>query len=401
MNNNLSIKQGHSIYIYDDELDFIERVLKAKGIDLNSLDRTQNILTLSQRYVGYIKTNRRIIELVPKHDDLTLKHVMRIYYFVYGNFRNFEDEIFDLSSSVSYENIISMFLNELKDIKRKGLPTDYVSRQELSKYIRGSVNFVESYKNIRRMHEHPFVCEVDELSLNTELNRILKAALKKVSNIKKYSSDARLLKNMFKAVDDIAYKGESKSITFDSKNFYCKNAYFLAKLILDESYLDSTGVTGGECFLIDFDALFEEFIKKILFHVSNDIRFTQWNKDKEYGMYASITKRYMPDILYGYSESDNSAIAILDVKNKFSSTFRNADVFQMLFYSGMLSSRKLILCYPATEDKPIDELEIYSDNFLANKIYATYINIGGDTKQDFSDAIYKFIYDVYTCIDKM
>lgn len=401
MDSNFLIKQGHSIYIYSDELDFIEGALKEKGMDLDCLDKRQNILTLNQRYVGYIKTNRRIIELAPKQDSLTLNHVMRIYYFVYGNFRNFQDEIFDLNSSSNYKNVIDMFLSELKSIKRKGLPTAYIEKEKRSKYIRGSINYVESYKNIIKMYETPFLCKVDELSMNTELNKILKAALTKVSKLKKFEHDVRLLKNMFSTVVDINYRGETDLVTFNSKNFYCKNAYFFAKLILDESYFDGTGMDGGECFLINFDELFEGFIKKILFYVSKDIRFIQLSKDIEYGMYNSIAKSYRPDILYGYSKNDNQALAVLDVKNKFTGTFKNSDVYQMLFYSGMLSSKKLVLCYPSVNNMPISELNIYSDDFLADKIYAVYIDISGTTRQEFSEAIYRFIDDVYTCLDKM
>lgn len=189
-----------------------------------------------------------------------------------------------------------------------------------------------------------------------------------------------------------------EDIVFDTKNYYCKNAFFLSKLILEETFFDSKGDTGGECFLVDTDRLFEQFIKKILFEFTRDIKFTSWNKDKEYGMSESKEKRYRPDILYGFKE--DKAHVIIDVKNKFSGTFKNADVYQMLFYSGILEAKKLILCYPSVGILNNDELEIYSDNFITNRINAVHIDISGDSKNDFYSSIQRFINDIYDCIER-
>ena len=80
--------QGSSIYIYEDELSFIEKLLEVKSIKKECLDKQQNILNLNNHYVGYIKTNRRLIEIVPKNNEIHLNHILRIYFFVHGDYHN-------------------------------------------------------------------------------------------------------------------------------------------------------------------------------------------------------------------------------------------------------------------------------------------------------------------------
>lgn len=398
MSKDISIKQGKSIYIYDEEVPFIVKTLQNKNISLECFDDKQNILTLNQSYVGYIKTNKRIIDLQHKNEKISLNHIIRMYYFVHGNFKNFDDPIFDINNTENYKNVIELYIRELLVIRRKGLATEYISKSENSNYAVGTVNYVKSYMNFIMVKNNPFECSMDELTLDTTLNRTLKAAFKKILKIKGINAELNTIRGMFNGISD--FNGKSiGSVDFSSKNYYCKNAYFLAKLILEESYFDNSGNTGGECFLINSDILFEEFIKKILFRICNDAKFTEWNNKKIYGEYSKGNKEYIPDILFNYSEMENKATAIIDVKNKFNEIFKNPDVFQMLFYSGMLSSKKAILCYPCSEKTDIYNLEIFSEKFIINKIYATSINIALDSKEDFKNEIYKFIDKIYECIE--
>lgn len=396
---NLNIKQGHSIYIYPEEITFIENTLLEKGINIDCIDKKQNLLNLNQSYVGFIKTPKRIIRLSPKHESVSLNHILRMYFFVNGNFKNFNDKVFDINQSTNYMSIVDMFIQELNKIRRKGLPSDYVEKKEYSKYTKGSVDYVESYKNIKLFHDDPFLCVFDELSLNTPLNSVLLAAFNKISKLNGYRNSLTPIKRMFDKVN-VNYDPTTK-IMFSSKDFYCKNAYLFAKLILDESFFDNIGNIGGESFLINYDQLFEDFIKKILFVITKDYKFSAWSSNSEYGVYHSIPKSYKPDILYNYNNKKLNATAVIDVKNKFSGFFKNADVFQMLFYSTMLDSNKIIFCYPSTEPKEPEMLRIYSDEFKTDKIYAVYINITSSSKESFTKDVFRFIEDLYKTIERI
>lgn len=397
---NNKFKQGHSIYIFDDEIQFIEELLEVKRIKKENLDKNQNILNLSGSYVGFIKTNRRIIEIEPKSDEVSLKHILRMYFFVNGSFHNFNDEIFSLTSNVFDLSLVSIFLNELEKIIQKGLPTEYVTFSQDLKFASGKINYAKSYKNILLKNEEAFSTEKDELSLETSLNRTLKAAFNKIKKVTDQKDILSTISKRLSSVSNNYRETDLQNVVINTKNYYCKNAFLYAKLILEESHFDSVGNFGGESFLINSDLLFEQYVKKILFTLTPDKYFTDWNMEKQYGMYQSISKNYKPDILYKYSFNDNKSLAIIDVKNKFSSIYKNADVYQMLFYSGMLNSKKIILCYPSSHYKDPQTLEIFSDNFLNNNIYAVFINICENSKENFSESIDFFIESLYSVINK-
>ncbi|MBF2285556.1 MULTISPECIES: 5-methylcytosine restriction system specificity protein McrC [Staphylococcus] len=399
MTNN-KFKQGHSIYIYDDEIPFIKRLLEVKKINKENLDIEQNILNLSGSYVGFIKTNRRMIEIAPKSDEVNLKHILRMYFFVNGSFHNFNDEIFSLTNDLFDYSLISLFLNELEKVTQKGLPTEYITFPQNHKFASGKINYTKSYKKILLGNEEPFSTEIDELSLDTSLNRTLKAAFNKIKNLtNKKDLLSTINKRLFNISNDYN-KLDLKNVVINTKNFYCKNAFLYAKLILEESHYDSIGNFGGESFLINSDLLFEQYVKKILFTLTSDKYFTDWNEEQQYGVYNNIGKSYKPDILYKYSFNDNKSLAVIDVKNKFSSIYKNADVYQMIFYSGMLNAKKIILCYPSSYYKSPKVLEIFSDNFLNTNIYAVFINICENSKEGFSESINCFIEHLYSIITK-
>ena len=390
--------QGSSIYIYEDELSFIEKLLEVKSIKKECLDKQQNILNLNNHYVGYIKTNRRLIEIVPKNNEIHLNHILRIYFFVHGDYHNLNDEIFSLTNDIFNSSLINLFLNELEKVIYKGLPTEYVSFSQNQKFIHGKVNYTQSYKNILLYNKEPFYTEVDQLSLDTSLNRVLKAAFNKVKNIAENKEGLSKINKYLYNIPNNYNKRDLTDVIINTKNYYCKNAFLYAKLILEESYYDSIGNFSGESLLINSDLLFELFIKKILFNLSIDQHFQEWKNTQPYGEYKNISKEYKPDILYNYSRSKNNAIAVIDVKNKFNTIFKNADVYQMVFYSTMLHSKKSILCYPSTFYKSPETLEIYSKDLSSNKIYAVFINICESSRTSFSESIDKFIRDLYLTI---
>src|SRR5699024_6688627 len=253
------------IYIYDDEIPFIERLMEVKRIKKDSLDTEQNILNLSVSYVGFIKTNRRLIEITPKHEEVNLNHILRMYFFVNGSFTNFDDEIFGLSSNTFSFNLVKLFLKELELVTKKGLPTEYVTFPQNLKFASGKVDYTKTYKNILLKKQESFLSDVDELSLETSLNRALKAAFNKDKNFIEDKGSLLTIQKYLSNISDSHNQIDLKNVIINTKNYYCKNAFLYAKLILEESYYDSLGDFGGESFLINSDLLFEQYIKKILF----------------------------------------------------------------------------------------------------------------------------------------
>ncbi|CAK1254770.1 hypothetical protein LMG30237_ALEAABJJ_01600 [Fructobacillus tropaeoli] len=133
-------------------------------------------------------------------------------------------------------------------------------------------------------------------------------------------------------------------------------------MIIDNLFIDSKlGMNGGESFLQNFDILFEQFIRKILSQTPNR-EYKTWKQSSIFGTVYEKNQKvdervYIPDIIFKEKQKDSenefrdSALAVIDVKNKAFSQFKPADIYQILTYSALLKSKIAILVYPSFLDK--------------------------------------------------
>ena len=172
------------------------------------------------------------------------------------------------------------------------------------------------------------------------------AAAKK---IEAYANTAEL-SYIIRQFGTIDYSKIPDKVSFTKNTAYCKKAVSLAYMILNDLTLSTAGeASGGESLLINFDKVYEDFIKKILMDYSSVGKFTYWTEEKVYAFCSDsdgfFERAYIPDLLYDYSESCGkpTARAVLDMKNKTSLPFHNPDIYQMAFYGQMLNCKKIIL----------------------------------------------------------
>ncbi len=394
------MQQGHSIRIKEEEAPYIKKLLLDRGVTPDCFDEEQLILNLPQKYVGFIKTPDRIIQLEPSHDKINLSHVMRLYFFVYSNEEIIEDDIYDLAPTSEYINLAEIYVKELQKVCLKGLPLEYQEKEEEGRYVKGKIDYVATFKNISLKKDEPLKCKYDELSIDNPINRIFSTAFHKIKEILPFSESLVFISNSFQYVKRTPYTSDDiKNIHLGRNLNYCKKAFFLAKMIIDELYYEEIKDFGiGECFLVDFNKLFEYFVRKIVFNITKDPYFTSWSKEEIYGHYDNIDKKYIPDLLYNYSKRNETSHAVIDVKNKTKGIFSNPDVYQLLFYATVLNSSKIILCYPSSEDISFKYLELNTSEFPTNRIYAVFINISGASRHEFKKAINNFVDNLYECL---
>lgn len=396
--NEIHIPQGGSLRLDKDEVSILNSSFESLGVDKSCIDFEQGIVIFPQSYVGYISLPDRKIIIDPKHKGVSFKHIMRIYYFLYTTDSSDLDEpIYDVESGNSYD-VVQNYLRELDIVVKKGLPVEYKTNQDTLQYLRGNVNLVHTNLNIKMGKKDIFDCEYDELSQDIAINQVLYKALLKINQM----TDIGLGSLLMRSFHDVSNVYDvPKDITLNTNTKYCKKVLTLAYMILNDLSISDYGNSSyGQNLLINFDRVFEEFIKKVLTVYSGDYNFTYWDEEKNYALCKAsdgeFYKSYIPDMLYGYQNSvyPYSAFCILDVKNKTSKPFSNADVYQMFFYANQLNSKKIILCYPSSEEVGNAVLKFDNDTFSVKKIYAAYINISGDTSKDFRENIYSFIEKV-------
>ena len=389
------IKQGQPFQFLEDEKTILQNLTAKLGISAaDGLYLANDLCQLPQKKVGILKFPSRTIIVNPRHQGINLSHIIRMYYFV-SNASSLDspnDPDYSLSNNPFNLDFAGKYIQELREIVRKGISANYVSVSSNLGFIKGKINYEKTLFNLATRKKQPVTSEFEEITTETLINKILAGALLKVRNDISIP-DFIFLSNSFpKCSIEEAEKFLDK-VSLNRNNLHYRKAINLAKVILkDFAYTNIGEDLSGEGFLIDYDALFERFIRNILIYCSGDSNFSIWAEDKKYAEYELdgkiLNRSYRPDILYKYTRGISpKALAIIDVKNKIPDIFSNPDVYQMEFYGTALQANKLILVYPSTFERSVEKLTIQLENIGIPEIYAVHINLTGETEQDFASSL--------------
>ena len=393
----ITIDQGGLLSLYPYEIPVIQGILSKRGMSWDCLDAQQGIMKVPQQYVGYIGLPDRKIIIKPKHPGITISHILRVYFFLYSaQYSDLDTPMYDVEAGNDV-NLTAMFIQEMISVVHRGLPVEYKEKEEDLGYIKGNLQVVPTSLNIMLRRREAFRCIYDDLTRDIPINRLLMAAVKKIESHVQNSDIAYIIRQF----GNVDYTNVPDDVGFSKNTAYCKKAVSLAYMILNDLTLSTDGESSsGESLLINFDRVFEDFIKKVLMEYSNLGRFSYWTASKSFAFCRQgedyFERSYLPDLLYDYVDKNGrqSARAILDMKNKTSQPFHNDDIYQMAFYGQMLSCKKIILCYPGNEEKSNTALRFNDERFFLHKLYGAYMNLAGNTAKEFKQNIRSFVYRI-------
>lgn len=247
------------------------------------------------------------------------------------------------------EILIGMFANRLREASRRGLPHRYLLKEEDLPLLRGKLN------SSRQMLLHltrsdRLACQFDELSVDTPLNRVLKATVKLLQKLALRGSNERLLHELSARFDSV---GESTNplqepVRLDRTNTLFHHLYQLAQLFLAENWQSTiAGSSPGIALLFKMNDLFELFIGQCLKKaigtscVSLQRRSEFALQDRHIGIF-----NLRPDIIVNNHVVVDTKWKVLNEKDERSLGVSQSDVYQMLAYSQAYDAARLVLLYP-------------------------------------------------------
>ncbi len=400
------IKQGQPFRFLDDEKNILQSLAAKLGISAaDGLYLADDLCQLPQKKVGILKFPSRTIIINSRHQGINLNHIIRMYYFVSNasSLDSSTDPDYSLSNSSFNLDFASKYIQELREIVRKGISANYISVNSDLGFVKGRINYEKTLFNLAIRKKQPVASEFEEITTEIIINKILAGALLKVRDDIPIPDFIFLSNSLPKCSIEEAEKFVDQ-IILNRNNLHYRKAINLAKVILKAlSYTNIGEDLNGEGFLIDYDDLFEKFIRNTLIYYSGDSNFSSWAEDKKYSEYEldskTLNRSYRPDILYKFTGGLlPKAFAIIDVKNKLPDIFSNQDVYQMEFYGTALQANKLILVYPSTVERSVEKLIIQLENIGIPEIHAVHINLTGETEQDFSNSLKIFCTQVLTIL---
>lgn len=258
------------------------------------------------------------------------------------------------------EIFIEEFLQSVNQLVKRGLRSDYVKREDNLAFQKGKL-LVSKQVRHNVVSKHKFYVEYDEFLQDRPANRLLRAALKKVSGFTSRHKNQRLLRELDFAFDGIPPSTNPKDdfarIKLDRGMSYYHSPLAWAKLILEGlSPLSMKGTAEAQSLLFPMEMVFENYVASVLGE----------SLPEDSTLSTQVTSKYLtthngknqfqlrPDLMI--TNSDQSSI-VLDTKwklidlNAYHYGISQSDLYQMFAYGHnyLDGTGDLFLIYPAHE----------------------------------------------------
>ncbi len=328
----------------------------------------------AQNYVGVIQTkDGATIEILPKIKNATIEKPKDILIKMLKTLKNspFKNlSVANLKSSKIplFEIFISMFLEELTVLVRNGIKSDYISKEENLKFLKGKLKISEQIK-YNTIHKERFFVQYEEFISNRVENRLIKTTLQFLYNKSKLNKNQQRIREFLFVFDEIEISHNIKTdfskikLNRQMKDYeqvllWCKTFLF------ENSFSPYKGNDIAFALLFDMNLLFESFVYSYLKKSSNFQDIKSQDRTHHLAYENGIGRfRLKPDIVI------NGGKIIADTKWKILSEDKayngvlQDDMYQLYAYGTKYDNcEKIYLIYP------FDELIIKNSyNYFKNK----------------------------------
>ncbi|MEO7466617.1 MAG: restriction endonuclease [Sphingobium limneticum] len=257
------------------------------------------------------------------------------------------------------EILIRLFSEKLVDAVRQGMPRRYVEHADDLPALRGRLNITRQFTTLA-VEPSRLACRYDALTPDIALNRIMKAAVTRLSGIARTTDNQRRLRELAFAYADIADVPVSAlrwgDVVLDRTNGRWRELLNLARLLLGERFqTTSAGGSDGFSLLFEMNTLFEEYIARMLKRALSDTDLRVVSQGGRLYCLETEDRRQVfqtrPDILI---KRGDVVLQVIDTKWKRIAAriddpkrgVSQADVYQMMAYGRLYRCGRLTLMYP-------------------------------------------------------
>ncbi len=327
----------------------------------------------AQNYVGLIQTkNATTIEILPKiknvSSDEESKNILlkMLKTLKKSPFKNFHKAELQSAKMPLLEIFISMFLEELATLVRKGIKSEYILKEENLHFLKGKFKMGEQIQH-NAIHKERFFVAYEEFSNDRVENRLIKTTLEFLYKKSKCNKNQQKLREFLFIFDDVK---RSHNITTDfakvrldrQMKAYEQVLIYSKTFLLENSFSPYSGKDVAFALLFDMNLLFESYVGAYLKKKGFDVQA----QDK--GKYlVEKPNRYAlrPDFVLNKGK-ENEIVADTKYKNiKEQKDISQADMYQLYAYGTKYKETKqLYFIYPKGE-----ELHLKRSSYIENELH--------------------------------
>lgn len=306
----------------------------------------------AQNYVGVIQTqDGTTIEILPKIknlDEIESKKILikMLKTLRKSPFKNFNMAHLKSSKMSLLEIFITMFLDELSKLIQKGIKSDYITKEENLKFLKGKLKINEQIKK-NYIHRECFFVEYQDFLSNRIENRLIKTTLEFLYKKSKANKNQQRIREFLFVFDEIKVSHNLKSDFSKVKSNRQMRDYeqillWCRTFLLENSFSPYKGNDIAFALLFDMNLLFESYVGNFL--KKNGLNVSLQDKGK-YLVEEPNKFALKPDIVINGDEQ-----LIADTKWKIIKDERDIsqqDMYQLYAYgTKYINCTKLYLIYP-------------------------------------------------------
>ena len=342
-----------------------ERAARRLGLRKTAvLTRTYQGLEAGQ-VVGILSIPGRTVEILPKIDgnDGAVRSALIRMLAVAWDLRVAEGELaaLDTQRHDLLELLIRLFADRLLAAVRRGMPRRYLTHEEDLALLRGSLDVKRQFTHLA-VRPDRLACRYDELSEDTPLNRVLKAAVTQLAGRSRSAANFRQLAELAARFEFVRDSSDPlrEPVRLDRTNTAFHEIYRLARLFLSGDWQSTAGGrSAGFALLFPMNELFEAFIGRSLERAlaPRTVHLQHRRRSALTGANGEPLFALQPDAVI--EESDDRPV-VLDTKwkrltprardGKTTMGVAQPDIYQMLAYARAYGAKRLVLIYPWREE---------------------------------------------------
>lgn len=344
----------------------------ADALDFMSIKYVRNVgdVVTVKNYVGLIQMkNGCQIQVLPKisfgsEDDESGEATKRVFLKMLRSMKDFPSKVFnDASLKVDkmnlYEIFINMYLQEARQLIKKGIKNAYVGKEDNLKYYKGKLLTAQHIKT-NLVHKERFYVAYDEFDPNRAENKLVKSTLLKLQKLTasaENSKEIRQLLTAFEMVEpSLNYEKDFSKVSIDrNTKDYALLMQWSKVFLFNKSFTTFSGKNTSRALLFPMESVYEAYVAKKMKQTFIPLGWDVSSQDRGYYLFVEPQEQFAlrPDIVC----TKDDRLIVMDTKWKrlFDNPRANygisqSDMYQMYAYSKKYGTSEIWLLYPLNDE---------------------------------------------------
>lgn len=362
--------------VFDNLVEFIHEFSgddeNADALDFMRISYKRNVgdVITIKNYVGLIQMNNGYqVQVLPKisfdsGEDAGNKETKRIFLKMLKSMKDFPSKVFNNASLKVdrmniYEIFINMYLQEVRQLVKRGIKSAYVGQEDNLKFYKGKLLTSQHIKtNIA--HKERFYVAYDEFYPNRPENKLVKATLLKLQKLTtsaENSKEIRQLLTVFEMVEPSTnYTKDFSQVKIDRNTKDYEMLMQWSKVfLLNKSFTTFSGKNTSRALLFPMESIYESYVAQQMKKVLGPAGWEVSRQDKGYYLFMEPRRQFAlrPDIVC--KRGDRTVIMDTKWKSLINSERANYgisqnDMYQMYAYSKKYKTSEIWLLYPMNDE---------------------------------------------------